>query len=91
MFKLRAFTDDQMLILENPLQGVGILMEKLNDVGMLAGSKVSNQKAKMLTENMTTEDEKVLKQGFNLEKVKYLDIIVANVNCMLLQNNYVKT
>nr|GEZ82414.1 hypothetical protein [Tanacetum cinerariifolium] len=92
-FKLRAFADDLVLMLENPLKDIELLMNKLKEFGSFAGFKVNKQKTKIVTKNMKTQDQLKLmnKTGFQVEKkVKYLGIVLTSMNCMLFQNNYVK-
>lgn len=49
--------NDLVLVLEDPLEGIEMLMGKVKDFGMLANSKVNNQKTKKLTKKMKLEDQ----------------------------------
>ena len=93
VFKLRAFANDLVLILQDPLNVVEHLMKKLKEFGSLAGLKVNKQKTNMLIKDMTTHNQEMLmgKTGFIIEKkVRYLGVTLSNTNCMLFQNNCAK-
>ncbi|XP_061495705.1 calcyphosin-2 isoform X3 [Rhineura floridana] len=92
-YKLRAFADDLIIVLENPLEGINVLMDKLKEFGPLAGFKINNQKTKMLVKKLTLREQKELmdKTDFTIEKkLKYLGIIMTNKNSKLFHNNYEK-
>lgn len=36
---------------------------------------------------MKDQKELIVKTGFQIEKEKYLDVTMSNMNCMLFQNN----
>lgn len=61
-------------------------------IGGNASFKI-NKRQRMLTKNMKTQDQTELnKIGSKVEnQIKYLGINMRNINCMLFQNNYVKT
>lgn len=47
----------------------------------------------ILVKNMTTQDQDILmkrKKNFGIEKIKYLGLILTNINYILFQNNYAK-
>lgn len=48
-YYVRTFADDMVLVLEDLLQEVETLMEKLKDFGMLDSFNINKQKMKMLT------------------------------------------
>lgn len=93
MYKLRAFVEDVLLILEDPVRGVELLMKKLKEFGVVAGFKINKQKTKLVTKNMDQNNQLELmnKTDFKVEKkVKYLGVTLTNMNNMLYQKNYVK-
>ena len=47
-FKLQAFADDLVIILEDPMDSIEDLMEMLKNFGDMAGMKINQKKAKIL-------------------------------------------
>lgn len=52
-YKLQAFADDFVFILENPIDSVIQLLKTLQDYGQVTGLKINFNKTKILTKNMT--------------------------------------
>lgn len=76
-YKYRAYTDDVMFILEDPLKTIPKLLEKVNKFGQLAGFYLNFKKTKVMCKNMLKKEEQELQQKIKCEvvnKVKYLDI-----------------
>ena len=46
-----------VFILEDPLKGIETLKSKLKEFGAVAGFKVNKQKTKMLTKNMSSQEQ----------------------------------
>lgn len=69
-FKLQAFPDDVVFILEDPEQSTGILMDKIKEYGEVAGLIINWDKAKLLTKNIHDEKARNLAiiAGLKLEK-----------------------
>lgn len=61
-YKLKAFADDLVLTVENPLESVPKVLEKLNEFGQVAGFKLNKGKSKMLVKNMTEQNKNELEQ-----------------------------
>ncbi|XP_062986041.1 protocadherin gamma-A10-like [Elgaria multicarinata webbii] len=77
-YKLRAFADDVVLTLEDPLKGIEVLMHKLKEFGVVASFKVNKQKTKILTKNLNSQDQSKLieKTGFKIEKKQVKECLI---------------
>lgn len=92
-YKLLAYADDLVIIVEDPLNEINLIKEKINEYGKLEGLKVNTQKTKVLTKNMTLTQEKELEQkvGFTIEsKVRYLGIYFTKSIITLFRDNHLK-
>lgn len=81
-YKLQAFADDLVFILEESFGLIEAWMEMLKEYGEMAGLRINVQKTKMLTKNMQKEENNQLveKTSFIQEKrVKYLGIQLTKI------------
>uniref|UniRef100_A0A8C6XN85 Reverse transcriptase domain-containing protein n=1 Tax=Naja naja TaxID=35670 RepID=A0A8C6XN85_NAJNA len=90
-FKLQAFADDLLFILEEPQTSGLILLKKLEEFGLVAGLKINKDKTKMITKNMTDKQKESLATIMDIEiveKIKYLGIIISSRFSSLKKDNY---
>uniref|UniRef100_A0A803TZP9 Reverse transcriptase domain-containing protein n=1 Tax=Anolis carolinensis TaxID=28377 RepID=A0A803TZP9_ANOCA len=90
-YKLRAFADDLICIIENPRQNIQKWIMKIEEFGNVAGFKINMNKTKILTKNMSKVKQKELGEisGFETPaKIKYLGIWISAKNNQLLDLNY---
>uniref|UniRef100_A0A803TLV0 Reverse transcriptase domain-containing protein n=1 Tax=Anolis carolinensis TaxID=28377 RepID=A0A803TLV0_ANOCA len=90
-YKIRAFADDVICIIEEPRQQISKWMATIERFGNLAGFKLNKQKTKMLTKNITKKNQVTLQEISGLKitpKLKYLGIWLTAKNNQLLKNNY---
>lgn len=52
-YKYRAFADDVLFIMEEPLDTIPKLITKINEFGEVAGFWINRKKSKLLCKNMT--------------------------------------
>lgn len=92
-YKLQAFTDNIVFILEDPELSKETLMDKIKEYGKVAGLIINWEKTKLLTKNMQEEKARNLarESGLRLEKkVKYLGINMSNKCGMIMPDNYLR-
>uniref|UniRef100_A0A670Z1A6 Reverse transcriptase domain-containing protein n=1 Tax=Pseudonaja textilis TaxID=8673 RepID=A0A670Z1A6_PSETE len=92
-FKLQAFVDDLVFILEDPLETALKLLEKIETYGEMAGLKINKDKTKILTKNMLLRQREELADLLKIQvmnKVKYLGIYLTSRCTTLKENNYIK-
>lgn len=92
-YKMRAFADDVVYILENPINSVNALNNILLEFEKASGLKVNKDKTNLLIKNMNKDSIKLLEQqsGYKeSKKVRYLGINLTNRNTDLFHNNYEK-
>ena len=51
-FKVLAFADDLLILVENPKESIAAFMLELKDLGEMAGVKINHKKTKIFTKNM---------------------------------------
>uniref|UniRef100_A0A8C6XJK4 Reverse transcriptase domain-containing protein n=1 Tax=Naja naja TaxID=35670 RepID=A0A8C6XJK4_NAJNA len=92
-YKLQAFADDLVFILEDPLETAPKLIERIEEYGKVAGMKINKDKTKILTKNMLARRKKELEEVLEIQvtnKVKYLGIYVMPRCSTLKEDNYLK-
>uniref|UniRef100_A0A670YX33 Reverse transcriptase domain-containing protein n=1 Tax=Pseudonaja textilis TaxID=8673 RepID=A0A670YX33_PSETE len=92
-FKLQAFADDLVFILEDPLGTALKLLEKIEIYGEMVGLKINKDKTKILTKNMLLKQRDELADLLKIQvtkKVKYLGIYLTSRCTTLKENNYIK-
>uniref|UniRef100_A0A803TRA1 Reverse transcriptase domain-containing protein n=1 Tax=Anolis carolinensis TaxID=28377 RepID=A0A803TRA1_ANOCA len=90
-YKVRAFADDLLGIIEDPCKNLESWLEKIEEFGELAGFRLNKKKTMILTKNVTKKNQEVLskKTGINcVTKIRYLGIWITSKNSQLLTNNY---
>uniref|UniRef100_A0A803TR72 Reverse transcriptase domain-containing protein n=1 Tax=Anolis carolinensis TaxID=28377 RepID=A0A803TR72_ANOCA len=90
-FKVRAFADDVICIVEEPRKNIESWIIKIEEFGKLAGFHLNKKKTKMLTKNITKKNQETLQKITGIEvvpKIKYLGIWLTKKNAQLLENNY---
>lgn len=90
-YKHRAFTDDVMFILENPMESITKLFDEIKKFGKWTGFFVNKAKAKIMCKNMTNTRQKELNAITGCEiadKVRYLGVNLTTRNTDLFKNNY---
>uniref|UniRef100_A0A803TUI3 Reverse transcriptase domain-containing protein n=1 Tax=Anolis carolinensis TaxID=28377 RepID=A0A803TUI3_ANOCA len=92
-YKIRAFADDVICIIEDPRQQIHNWITKIKQFGKLAGFKLNKIKTEMLTKNISKKNQIKLQETSGLkisQKLKYLGIWLIARNLHLLGNNYIK-
>uniref|UniRef100_A0A803TBI3 Reverse transcriptase domain-containing protein n=1 Tax=Anolis carolinensis TaxID=28377 RepID=A0A803TBI3_ANOCA len=92
-YKYRAFTDDVICIIENPIQNIQNWLRKIEEFGNVAGLRINKKKTMILTKNMSKTKQKELHDISGLQtpsKIKYLGIWLSAKNNQLLDLNYVE-
>uniref|UniRef100_R4GCU0 Reverse transcriptase domain-containing protein n=1 Tax=Anolis carolinensis TaxID=28377 RepID=R4GCU0_ANOCA len=90
-YKIRAFADDIICIIEEPKYQINNWINKIEEFGKLAGLKINKLKSKILTKNITKQNQEKLQESTGIKvtsKLKYLGIILTTKNSQLLKNNY---
>uniref|UniRef100_A0A803TMB0 Reverse transcriptase domain-containing protein n=1 Tax=Anolis carolinensis TaxID=28377 RepID=A0A803TMB0_ANOCA len=90
-YKIRAFADDIICIIEEPKYQINNWINKIEEFGKLAGLKINKLKSKILTKNITKQNQEKLQESTGIKvtsKLKYLGIILTAKNSQLLKNNY---
>lgn len=80
-YKLLAFTDDLVVILENPTECYESLQKIIEKYGERAGMKMNLFETKMITKNMNEGQEIQLKQISGIEigkNIKYLGLALSD-------------
>uniref|UniRef100_A0A803TK92 Reverse transcriptase domain-containing protein n=1 Tax=Anolis carolinensis TaxID=28377 RepID=A0A803TK92_ANOCA len=92
-YKYRAFADDVICIIENPIQNILKWTAKIEEFGRVAGLKINKKKTMILTKNMSKRKQKELQEISGMEtpaKIKYLGIWISAKNNQLLDLNYTR-
>uniref|UniRef100_A0A8C6VAE5 Reverse transcriptase domain-containing protein n=1 Tax=Naja naja TaxID=35670 RepID=A0A8C6VAE5_NAJNA len=92
-YKLQAFADDLVFILEDPLESAFKLIERIEEYGEVAGLKINKDKTKILTKNMLARRKKELEEALEIQvtsKVMYLGIYTTARCSTLKEDNYIK-
>uniref|UniRef100_A0A803TDZ5 Reverse transcriptase domain-containing protein n=1 Tax=Anolis carolinensis TaxID=28377 RepID=A0A803TDZ5_ANOCA len=90
-YKIKAYADDLICIIEEPVRTVGNWLNKLENFGKISGLKINKDKTTFLTKNMTEKRQFELTtiSGIKVsKKIKYLGIILTAKNSQLIENNY---
>uniref|UniRef100_A0A803TCQ4 Reverse transcriptase domain-containing protein n=1 Tax=Anolis carolinensis TaxID=28377 RepID=A0A803TCQ4_ANOCA len=90
-YKIRAFADDLICIIEDPIKTINLWMSKFKDFEGITGLKINTDKTMILTKNMTDSRQKELTEKTGIQtrkKIKYLGIYLTAKNSQLLENNY---
>uniref|UniRef100_A0A803SNV6 Reverse transcriptase domain-containing protein n=1 Tax=Anolis carolinensis TaxID=28377 RepID=A0A803SNV6_ANOCA len=90
-FKIRAFADDIICIIEDPRSKLQLWLSKIQDYGEVAGFYINKKKSKILTKNITKTNQEIIQNltGISVsKKIKYLGIWLTAKNAHLLENNY---
>uniref|UniRef100_A0A8C7E3S4 Reverse transcriptase domain-containing protein n=1 Tax=Naja naja TaxID=35670 RepID=A0A8C7E3S4_NAJNA len=92
-YKLQAFADDMVFILEEPIQTGPRLLQEIEEYGRVAGLKVNKDKTKILTKNCTKHLKEELSNTLGIQtvnKVKYLGILLTPRCSAIRKENYDK-
>uniref|UniRef100_A0A803TFB5 Reverse transcriptase domain-containing protein n=1 Tax=Anolis carolinensis TaxID=28377 RepID=A0A803TFB5_ANOCA len=90
-YKLRAFADDVICIIEEPRKNMQKWINRLEEFGELAGFYLNKKKTQILTKNVTKLNQGNLQEKVGIAvtpKIKYLGIWITHKNAHLLENNY---
>ncbi|XP_062839247.1 vesicle transport protein GOT1B isoform X1 [Anolis carolinensis] len=90
-YKIRAFADDIICVIEDPDTKLGKWLEIIREFGAVAGFKINLEKTKAITKNITKKEQETLMEKWNIQiasKIKYLGIIITQKNSQLHENNY---
>uniref|UniRef100_A0A803SP10 Reverse transcriptase domain-containing protein n=1 Tax=Anolis carolinensis TaxID=28377 RepID=A0A803SP10_ANOCA len=90
-YKIRAFADDLICIIEDPIKTMNIWIDKFKEFEKVSGLKINLDKTVILTKNMTNTRQNELMESTGIQvrkKIKYLGIILTAKNSQLLENNY---
>uniref|UniRef100_A0A803SPA4 Reverse transcriptase domain-containing protein n=1 Tax=Anolis carolinensis TaxID=28377 RepID=A0A803SPA4_ANOCA len=93
-YKVKAYADDIICFVENPMNTGEKWMEVIKQFGALAGLKINLNKTKALAKNISKRRQEIIANQLGIQlstKLKYLGIILTSKNIQLLQNNYLKT
>uniref|UniRef100_A0A670HSH1 Reverse transcriptase domain-containing protein n=1 Tax=Podarcis muralis TaxID=64176 RepID=A0A670HSH1_PODMU len=91
-YKVKAYADDVVLTVEDPIDSIKGILEEMEEFGKLAGFKLNKSKTKMIVKNLDQDKIELLQQQTEIEvvkKVKYLGLWLTNKNIDLYQNNYI--
>uniref|UniRef100_A0A803TTP7 Reverse transcriptase domain-containing protein n=1 Tax=Anolis carolinensis TaxID=28377 RepID=A0A803TTP7_ANOCA len=94
IYKIRAFADDVVCIVENPNLNINDWLQKIETYSRIVGFKINKEKTKILVKNMSKTKQQKLQEVSGLEitkKIKYLGIYLTAKNAQLLKNNYEET
>uniref|UniRef100_A0A803TP25 Reverse transcriptase domain-containing protein n=1 Tax=Anolis carolinensis TaxID=28377 RepID=A0A803TP25_ANOCA len=90
-YKIRAFADDVVCLIEDPLKQFNKWWATIEKYGEVAGFKINRKKTKILSKNMPCTSKEILQKETGIEivkKVKYLGIEITASNAQLYSNNY---
>ena len=89
-FKLQAYVDDLVIILENPVENLEELLRVIEEFGQAAGFKINYQKTKFIMKNIKKRCGKLARNS-NFEAVKkteYLEVVITKKPSILMKENY---
>lgn len=69
-YKLQAFAEGLVFILEEPLETGSKLIREIEEFGEVAGLKINKEKTKILVKNMTEKQKKRLMDKLNIQITK---------------------
>uniref|UniRef100_A0A670JGC5 Reverse transcriptase domain-containing protein n=1 Tax=Podarcis muralis TaxID=64176 RepID=A0A670JGC5_PODMU len=90
-YKIKAFADDLVVTMEDPIDSIKEVLEEFDQFGKVAGFKLNKRKTKIIAKNMDIDKIEELQNETEIEvvkKVKYLGIWVTPKNIDLFKNNY---
>uniref|UniRef100_A0A2D4PAM0 Reverse transcriptase domain-containing protein n=1 Tax=Micrurus surinamensis TaxID=129470 RepID=A0A2D4PAM0_MICSU len=90
-YKLQAFADDLIFILQDPQETGSKLIKKIEEYGEMAGFKINREKIKILVKNITEKQKKELTKILDIQitkKVKYLGIQLTARCVTIKEDNY---
>lgn len=90
-YKIKAFADDLVVTMEDPIDSTKEVLEELDQFGKVSGFKLNKRKTKMIVKNMYKDKVEELQRETELEvtkRVKYLGVWVTPKNIDLFKNNY---
>uniref|UniRef100_A0A803T714 Reverse transcriptase domain-containing protein n=1 Tax=Anolis carolinensis TaxID=28377 RepID=A0A803T714_ANOCA len=90
-YKTRAFADDLVCLIEDPLEQFDKWWEVIQNYGEVAGFKINRGKTQILTKNMTHKRKEKLQRNTGIEvvkKIRYLGLEITASNAHLFKNNY---
>uniref|UniRef100_A0A670JJJ0 Reverse transcriptase domain-containing protein n=1 Tax=Podarcis muralis TaxID=64176 RepID=A0A670JJJ0_PODMU len=91
-YKIKAYADDVVLTVEEPIDSIKEILNEMEQFGKLAGFRLNKRKTKMIVKNMDRDKMELLQQRTEIEivkKIKYLGIWLSDKNIDLYQYNYV--
>uniref|UniRef100_A0A803TCD8 Reverse transcriptase domain-containing protein n=1 Tax=Anolis carolinensis TaxID=28377 RepID=A0A803TCD8_ANOCA len=92
-YKVKAYADDIICFIENPVDTGGKWLEVIKQYGELAGLKMNMNKTIALTKNISKKHQDLIANQLGVlisSKIKYLGITITPKNIQLVQNNYDK-
>uniref|UniRef100_A0A670KC70 Reverse transcriptase domain-containing protein n=1 Tax=Podarcis muralis TaxID=64176 RepID=A0A670KC70_PODMU len=92
-YKVKAYADDLVVTIEEPLERINTVMDLMEEFGKLSGFKLNKTKTKMLIKNLDEQSQNKIElvSGIKIaKKVKYLGIWVSTKNINLVEDNYNK-
>uniref|UniRef100_A0A670IRT8 Reverse transcriptase domain-containing protein n=1 Tax=Podarcis muralis TaxID=64176 RepID=A0A670IRT8_PODMU len=90
-YKIKAFADDLVIMIEDPISTAKEVLEEIEQFGGVAGFRLNKKKTKMIAKNMDQSVIEIMQQQTEIEvvkKVKYLGIWLTSKNIDLFKNNY---
>uniref|UniRef100_A0A803TE18 Reverse transcriptase domain-containing protein n=1 Tax=Anolis carolinensis TaxID=28377 RepID=A0A803TE18_ANOCA len=90
-FKMRAFANDLICIIENPKHQIQKWLNRIEEYGSVAGFYLNKKKTKIMTKNIPKKRQEEIEKVANIQiipKLKYLGIWLTAKNAHLLKNNY---
>ncbi|KAF7245630.1 Gamma-butyrobetaine dioxygenase [Varanus komodoensis] len=69
-YKLQAFADDLVFIMEEPFSTMPKLLQQIEEYGEVTGMKINREKTKLLVKNVTREQKERLQEQVDLQIVK---------------------
>lgn len=93
-YKLQAFADNVLLILEEPENSIQKTMEVLEQYQKWVGMKINKNKTQILRKNISQKQRQELEERFKFKivnRVKYLGIVFSASALSLLKDNYEKS
>lgn len=92
-FKIQAFVDDILLILENPINSIQVTVDILEEYIEWAGMKKNKNKTQILCKNLSQSQKEELEEKSKIKvtnRIKYLGITISASALTLIKYNYEK-